>query len=312
MAVLIDHTSRIIIQGMTGHTGRNLAARMLAEQSPLVAGVAPGRGGGEVEGLPVFDSCHEAVERRGANASFVCVPAARALEACLEAIDADIAVIVVYAEGVPVHDALIMAAHARARGATLLGPNAAGCISPGKANLSDLNAASLRPGRIGIVSKSGTLTYEVIDDMNRRGFGQSSVICLGGDPVIGTDHRRILELFEADPTTDAVVLIGEIGGRSELHAAEFVARMSKPVVAYIAGRHAPPGKRMGHAGALAGTDDENVSNKQARLRAAGAIVVESLTRIGAALPRRPDSQGETMGSSTTTLGSRTRRARDDE
>ncbi len=298
MAILVDHASRILIQGITGHTGRNLAAKMLAEPSPLVAGVAPGRGGRSVEGVPVFDSCYQAVAGCGANASFICVPARYALDAALEAIDAGIAVIVVYAEGVAVHDALLMAAYARLKGTTLIGPNAAGCISPGLANLSDLSAANLRPGRVGIVSKSGTLTYEVIDELNRAGLGQSTVVCLGGDPVIGTEHRRVLELFEADPATDAVVLIGEIGGRSELDAADFVTRMSKPVVAYIAGRHAPAGKRMGHAGALLGAADENAPAKQARLANAGAIVVESLTRIGAAVPQRPGDQGETIRSST--------------
>ncbi|WP_137389977.1 succinate--CoA ligase subunit alpha [Rhodoligotrophos defluvii] len=285
MAILVGRNSRIIIQGITGGVGRNLASRFLDEGSPLVAGVSPRNPGGEVAGLPVYASCYEAVAKAGATASFISVPAPRMLDAALEAVDAGIGTIVAYAEGVPMLDALRMAAYARARGARLIGPNAAGCISPGEANLSDLNAALLRRGRIGVVSKSGTLTYEVIADLNRRGLGQSTVVCLGGDPVIGTSHRDVLELFERDDETDAIILIGEIGGRSELDAAEFIKTAGKPVIAYIAGRHAPPGKRMGHAGALMGAPDENVPGKQAALRAAGAWVVDSLFDIGAAAHR---------------------------
>lgn len=285
MAILVDQRTRIVIQGITGHTGRNIAAKMLAEDSPLVGGVAPGRGGQTVGALPVFHTCYEAVRQIGANASFLSVPAARALDAALEAIDAGIRTIVVYAEGVPVLDAMRMRAYARVRGAYLLGPNAAGCISPGQANLSDLNATFLRPGPVGIASKSGTLTYEIIDDLNRFGLGQSSVVCLGGDPVIGMSHRDSLELFENDPQTRAVVLIGEIGGRSELDAAEFVAGMTKPVVAYIAGRHAPPGKRMGHAGALLGAVEENAPAKRRALEQAGAVTVDNLMQVGGHVSR---------------------------
>lgn len=280
MAILVDRHSRIIIQGITGRNGRNLAGRLVEEGSPLIGGVAPGRAGTEVAGYPVFASCYEAVAETGANASFLSVPATAVLDAALEAIDAGIRTLVVYTEGVPVVDAMRMAAYARSRGARLIGPNAAGCISPGEANLSDLNASFLTRGRVGIVSKSGTLTYEVIDDLNRHGLGQSSVVCLGGDPVIGTSHRDVLQLFEDDPDTDAVVLIGEIGGRSELQAAEFIARSSKPAVAYLAGRHAPARKRMGHAGALMGGPEENVPAKEVALRSAGARVVHSLLEIG--------------------------------
>lgn len=280
MAVLVDAATRILIQGITGHTGSNLANRMLDEGSPVIAGVSPSRPGGDVAGVPVFASCHEAIRATGANASFICVPAAFALDAALEAIDAGISIIVVYAEGVPVHDALAISAYGRARGVCVLGPNAAGCISPGLANLSDLNAKLLMPGPVGIVSKSGTLTYEVIDGLNKRSLGQSTVACLGGDPVVGTSHAAVLEMFEKDPETRAVVLIGEIGGRSELDAAEVVARMRKPVVAYIAGLHAPPGKRMGHAGALLGSPEENVPGKRAALERAGAHVVSDVLAIG--------------------------------
>jgi succinyl-CoA synthetase alpha subunit len=285
MAILVDAATRILIQGITGHTGTNLANRMLDENSPVVAGVSPSRPGCEVSGIPVFASCHEAVRATGADASFICVPAAFALDAALEAIDAGLATIVVYAEGVPVHDGLTISAFGRARGARILGPNAAGCISPGLANLSDLNAKLLMPGPIGIVSKSGTLTYEVIDALNKRGLGQSTVVCLGGDPVVATSHADVLQMFDADFDTRAVVLIGEIGGRSELDAADIVARMHKPVIAYIAGLHAPPGKRMGHAGALLGSPEENVPGKRAALERAGAHVVSDILAIGDAVWR---------------------------
>ncbi|HLI14412.1 MAG TPA: succinate--CoA ligase subunit alpha [Alphaproteobacteria bacterium] len=285
MAILVDKASRIIVQGMTGRVGAAIAARMVESGSPVVGGVAPGRGGRKVAGLPVVDSCYAAVAELDATASFVSVPAAHALDACLEAIDAGIEVIVAYTEGVPVADAIQMASYARARGVVLIGPNSAGCVSPGMANLSDLNDAYMRPGRIGIVSKSGTMTYEVIDALDAVGLGQSTIVCLGGDPVTGSGHTEMLERFEADSATEAVVLLGEIGGRSELEAAAFVARMTKPVVAYIAGRHAPAGKRMGHAGALLGSPEENAPGKIEALRRAGAVIVDDLTAVGKAVRR---------------------------
>lgn len=280
MAILVDQGTRIIIQGITGTNGRNLAGRLVEEGSPLIGGVSPRGAGAEVVGRPVYASCYEAIAEGGANASFLSVPANAALDAALEAIDAGIRIVVVYAEGVPTSDAIFMSAYARSRGVKLIGPNAAGCVSPGQANLSDLNGSLLIPGNVGIVSKSGTLTYEVIDDLRRHGLGLSSVVCLGGDPVTGLRHRDALDLFERDGATDAVVLIGELGGRSELEAAKFISTASKPVIAYVAGRHAPPGKRMGHAGALMGASDENVPAKEAALSNAGAIVVGTLLQIG--------------------------------
>ncbi|MBB3063744.1 succinate--CoA ligase subunit alpha [Limibacillus halophilus] len=285
MAILVNGDSRIVIQGITGHTGRNLADKLLSEGTPLVGGVSPKRGGETVSGLPVFSSCHEAVAIARANCAFLSVPAGQACAAAFEAIDAGIKTMVVYAEGVPVQDAARIAAYAAYRGVNLIGPNAAGCISPGLANLSDLNGKLLRRGPIGIVSKSGTLTYEVIDSLNAKGLGQSSVVCLGGDPIIGMSHADALHLFDADPDTTAVVLIGEIGGRSELQAAEVARHMKKPVVAYIAGLHAPAGKTMGHAGAILGSPEENVPGKRAALERAGAIVVNDVIGVGAALAR---------------------------
>lgn len=280
VAILIDHNSRILIQGITGSTGRDIAARMIEHRSPLVAGVTPGKGGTVVSGVPVFDSCYEAVAETGVDASFAVVPPAFVKEACLEAVDAGLKLAVVYTERVPLHDAMAMAAVALARGTTLLGPNAAGCVTPGEANLSDFDDANLDGGRIGIVSKSGTLAAEVVAALRTHGLGESTVVCLGGDAITGTDHAAILRLFEQDDETDAVVLIGEIGGRSELVAAEFVAGMSKPVVAYIAGRCAPPRKAMGHAGAIvAASGDDSASAKMSALDRSGARVAQTLAEI---------------------------------
>jgi succinyl-CoA synthetase alpha subunit len=283
MSILIDRTTRVIVQGITGSIGRSIASRMMEAGTNIVGGVTPGKGGETMGSLPVFDGCHEAIDRTGANASFMAVPPAFVLDACLEAIDAGIRTIVIYCEGVPVVDAVRLTRFARDRGATVIGPNAAGCISPGQANLSDLADANIDAGRVGIVSKSGTLTYEVADGLRRHGLGVSTIVCLGGDPVVGTDHGDILRLFEADPDTDIVVLLGEIGGRSELAAADVLRTMTKPSVAFVAGRHAPAGRRMGHAGAIAASPGDDWQNKTRSLAAAGAVVVERLTEVAAAV-----------------------------
>lgn len=285
MAIIVDENSRILIQGITGPTGRSYAQRMIANGTPLVGGVAPGRQGQTVEGVPVFDNVADAVAATGADAALSAVRSSLAMGAALEALAAGIGTLVVYTENVPLHDAIRMRAYAKARGARLLGPNSAGIISPGKANLADLNDANVRPGRIGIVSKSGTLTYEVIDDIQARGFGESSVVCLGGDPVIGTSYADVLPLFDADPETDLVILIGEPGGRMEYDAIETMRHMSKPVVAYIAAQNAPPEKRMGHAGAIYDRGDTTAAAKLAAFRAAGCEAVGRVTEVAAAVER---------------------------
>jgi len=287
MAILVDKTSRILIQGITGSTGRSYAQRMLAGGTPLVGGVAPGRGGQDVAGVSVFDNAAEAVAATGANAVLTVIRSDLALDAVLESLSAGITTLVLYTENVPVHDAIKMRAYARAKGARLLGPNSAGVISPGKANLADLNDTNVRPGRIGIVSKSGTLTYEVIDDLQKLGFGESSVVCLGGDPVIGTTYADMLPLFDADDETVLVVLIGEPGGGLEYQANAALCDMHKPVVAYIAAQNAPPEKRMGHAGAIhrGHAGDTTATAKLAAFRAAGCEAVGRLTEVGAAVQR---------------------------
>jgi succinyl-CoA synthetase alpha subunit len=285
VAILVDRTSRILIQGITGPTGRSYAQRMIADGTPLVGGVAPGRAGQEVAGVPVFDSVEDAVAATGADAALSAVRSSLAMGAALEALAAGIRTLVVYTENVPLHDAVRMRAYARARGARLLGPNSAGVISPGKANLADINAANVRPGRIGIVSKSGTLTYEALDDLQARGFGESSIVCLGGDPVLGTTYADILPLFEADAETDLILLIGEPGGRLEYEAIDNIAGMRKPVVAYIAAQNAPPEKRMGHAGAIYDRGDTTAAAKLAAFRAAGCEAVGRVPEIAAAVER---------------------------
>jgi succinyl-CoA synthetase alpha subunit len=287
MAILLDAGSRILIQGITGSTGRLYAQRMRAGGTPLVGGVAPGRGGQEVAGVPVFDNAEHAVAATGASAALTVIRSDLALDAVLESLAAGIRTLVLYTENVPVHDAIKMRAYARAKGARLLGPNSAGVISPGKANLADLNDTNVRPGRIGVVSKSGTLTYEVIDDLQKLGFGESSVVCLGGDSVIGTTYVDILPLFDSDTETDLVVLIGEPGGGLEYQAIAALPHMHKPVVAYIAAQNAPPEKRMGHAGAIHGgrSDDSTAVAKLAAFRAAGCEAVGRVTEVGAAVRR---------------------------
>jgi succinyl-CoA synthetase alpha subunit len=288
MAILVDADSRILIQGITGSTGRSYAQRMLAGGTPLVGGVAPGRAGQKVEGVSVFDNVDAAVAATGANAALTVVRSELALDAVLESLAAGISTLVLYTENVPVHDAILMRAYARSRGARLLGPNSAGVISPGKANLADLNDAVVRPGRLGIVSKSGTLTYEVIEDLQKLGFGESSVVCLGGDPVIGTTYADVLPLFDADDETDLIVLIGEPGGGLEYQAISMLPRMQKPLVAYIAAQHAPAEKRMGHAGAIHGGSeaaDTTAPAKLAAFRAAGCEAVGRVTQVAAAVQR---------------------------
>lgn len=294
MAILVDECTRIIIQGITGNTGQTFAERMLRDGTPLVGGVTPGKGGLTVHGVPVFDTVAEAATQTQADASLITVPPRAVKDAFLEAVHASIKLIWIYTENVPVHDVAFMIAVARQHGARLLGPNAAGAVSPDRANLSDLNAANLRAGRIGIVSRSGTLTYEVLDGLHDHGLGESTIVCLGGDQIIGTDYSEILALFAADEETEAVILIGEIGGTLEMRAAETwtrAAAQDKPLIAYIAGQAAPPGKRMGHAGAIVSrTKGESALEKIDFLERSGAHVARLITDVpdlvARALPSR--------------------------
>jgi len=251
VSILIDQKTRVVVQGITGRDG-SFHARLMAEYgTQVVAGVTPGKGGTRADGVPVFDTVREAVESTGANTSVIYVPASAAAEAITEAALAGVAFIVAITEGIPTLDMVRVAAHIKTTGARLLGPNCPGLISPGKAKVGILPGQIATPGPVGLVSRSGTLTYEVVWNLTQRGLGQTTCVGIGGDPIIGTNFLDALALFEKDPETRAIVLIGEIGGTDEEEAARFAAaHVGKPVVAFVAGRTAPPGKRMGHAGAI--------------------------------------------------------------
>ncbi len=251
MAIIIDENTKAIVQGITGSQGRFHAERMIAYGTKIVGGVTPGKGGSEVLGVPVFNSVSEAVEKTDANASVIFVPAPFAADAIMEAVDAGIEVIVAITEGIPVYDELKVYKKVKAENRILIGPNCPGIISVGKSHLGIMPPQIFKEGNVGIVSRSGTLTYQIAYNLTKLDIGQSTVIGIGGDRIIGTSFIDVLRMFEEDDQTDLVVLIGEIGGTDEEEAAKFIERhMSKPVVGYIAGITAPPGKRMGHAGAI--------------------------------------------------------------
>jgi succinyl-CoA synthetase alpha subunit len=283
VAILLDGWSRIVIQGITGNIGANFARetkRLYPEV--LVAGVTPGRGGQSVAGVPVYDVVADAVSRHGADAALICVPPTAVKDSVIEALDAGIRLVAVYAEGVPLHDAVQLVAYARATGARLLGPNAAGVLSPGKAGMGEITEGYFptRPGRLGIVSKSGSIMYETVA-LTTDIEGQSTMVCLGGDPILGTTFADVLPLFEADPDTHAVILIGEIGGPDELAAADCVRAMRTPVVAYVCGHAAPPARKMGHAGAIVSGGRDTAAAKSEALRAAGVRVARTLPEVPA-------------------------------
>jgi len=284
MSILIDEQTRLLVQGITGRDGLFHTARMLEYGTRVVAGVTPGKGGQTALGVPVFDTVAAAVARTGANTSVIYVPARFAKAALLEAAAAPLALVVCITEGIPTLDVLAAVERLRATGQRLLGPNCPGLISPGRCKVGILPAAIHRPGPVGVISRSGTLTYEIVAALTAAGLGQSTCVGIGGDPVIGSRFVDLLPLFEADPGTRAVVLVGEIGGPDEADAARYVQRhMTKPVVAFIAGRTAPPGRRMGHAGALIGGAADTAAAKVAVLQAAGIPVAETISAIPALL-----------------------------
>jgi succinyl-CoA synthetase alpha subunit len=279
MAILVDEDTLLVVQGLTGREGRFHALRNRAYGTKVVAGVRAGKGGEEVEGIPVFDTVAQAVAATGANTSLVFVPARGAVDALYEAVDAGIGTIVMITENVPVLDMTRAYNYVRARGATLVGPNGPGVISPGKANVGIIPGEITHAGPVGLVSRSGTLTYQVMYEMATAGVGQTTCVGIGGDPVVGSNFIDVLRRFEDDPETEAVVMIGEIGGDEEEQAAAFVAeRMTKPVIAYIAGFQAPPGKRMGHAGAIISGSSGTAQAKAEALEAAGVRVGRSPTK----------------------------------
>ena len=276
MSIFIDENTRLVVQGITGRDGSFHARQMIEYGTRVVAGVTPGKGGQSFDdSVPVFNTVAEAVEQTGANASVIYVPAAFASSAIFEAADAGVDLIVCITEGVPVADMMTALPYVREKGARLIGPNCPGLIAPGIGKIGILPGQIVAPGPVGIVSRSGTLTYEVIFQLTRHGIGQSTCVGIGGDPLIGTDFVDCLEAFEADPNTGAVAMIGEIGGTDEQVAAAFVRdHMTKPVVGFIAGQTAPPGRRMGHAGAIISGSEGTAAEKMAAFRECGIAVAE--------------------------------------
>lgn len=273
MAILVDTATRLVVQGLTGSEGRFHGLRNRSHGTQVVAGVTPGKGGQDVEGIPVFDTVAASVAATGANTSLIFVPAPFAADAIYEASDAGVGTIVCITEGVPAHEMLRIHAYLRARGVTLVGPNCPGVLSPAKANVGIIPAEIFREGSVGLVSRSGTLTYQIGHELTQLGLGNSTIVGIGGDPVVGSSFVEILAAFEADPETRQVVMVGEIGGDEEEKAAAFIeAEMSKPVVAYIAGFTAPPGKTMGHAGAIISGSSGTAQAKKDALEAKGIQV----------------------------------------
>jgi succinyl-CoA synthetase alpha subunit len=273
MAILVDTETRLVVQGLTGSEGRFHGLRNRSHGTNVVAGMTPGKGGQDVEGVPVFDTVASAIEETGANTSMIFVPAPFAADAMYEAIDAGIRTVVCITEGVPAHEMLRIHAYLEQREAVLIGPNCPGVLSPGKANVGIIPAEIFREGSVGLVSRSGTLTYQIGHELTQLGLGNSTIVGIGGDPIVGTSFVDVLSRFQADPQTEQVVMVGEIGGDEEEKAAAFIeAEMTKPVVAYIAGFTAPPGKTMGHAGAIISGSAGTAQGKKEALEAKGIRV----------------------------------------
>ncbi len=285
MSILIDEETLVIVQGITGREGSYHTAQMIAYGTRVVGGVTPGKGGEWMHGKPVFDSVASAVEATGANASIIYVHAPYAADAIYEAIDAEIPLIACITEGVPLSDMLKVYAYLRKDGTSrLIGPNSPGVLSPGRSKLGIIPGFIARPGDVGVVSRSGTLTYDIVDQMSQAGIGQSTIVGIGGDPIVGTTFVDVLAMFEDDPQTTHVILIGEIGGRAEIDAANFIrARMTKPVYACIVGASAPERTRVGHAGAIIIERETSAAAKVEALRSAGVIVVEAPDQLVALL-----------------------------
>ncbi len=280
MAIIVDNDTKLVVSGLTGSEGRFHGLRNKAYGTKLVAGVTPGKGGQDVEGVPVYDTVADAVRKEGANTSMIFVPARFAPDAIYEAVDAGISTVICITEHIPAHEMLRVYTYVRPKGVTLIGPNCPGVLSPGKSNVGIIPAEVFQPGKIGLVSRSGTLTYQIGNELAQRGLGNSTIVGIGGDPVVGSSFIDILEKFEADPETETVVLVGEIGGDEEEKAARYVAdHMSKPVFSYIAGFSAPPGKTMGHAGAIISGSSGTATAKKDALEAVGIKVGTTPTEV---------------------------------
>jgi succinyl-CoA synthetase alpha subunit len=280
VSILVNSETKLVISGLTGREGSFHGMNNRRYGTDLVAGVTPGKGGQDVEGVPVFDTVHDAVAETGANTSMIFVPPRFAADAILEAGDAGVDLVICITEGIPVHDMLRVYTHLRRGTTRLIGPNCPGVLSPGKANVGIIPAHFFSEGNVGLVSRSGTLTYQIGNTLAQRGFGNSSIVGIGGDPIVGSSFIDVIELFERDPETELIVMCGEIGGEEEERTAEYIeANVSKPVVAYIAGFTAPPGKTMGHAGAIISGSKGTAQAKTEALEAKGVRVGRTPTQV---------------------------------
>ena len=284
MSILVDEKTRVVVQGITGNEGLFHTKQMTEYGTKVVAGVTPGKGGQKIEGIPVFNSVMEAVKETGANGSAIFVPPAFAADAIMEAADSGVSMVVCLTEGIPTLDMVMVRKYLKEKGTKLVGPNTPGIISPGKCKIGVMAGYIHRQGTVGIMSRSGTLTYEVVDQLTKRGIGQSTCVGIGGDQIIGLNYVDLLELFEKDPDTEALIMIGEIGGTAEEEAAQFIEKhVKKPVVAFIAGLTAPPGRRMGHAGAIISGGKGTAGEKMEALEKAGVRVVRNPAIVGSEL-----------------------------
>jgi succinyl-CoA synthetase alpha subunit len=292
MSILVDSNTRLVVQGITGKEGGFQTRRCMEYGTKVVAGVTPGRGGEKFDDVPVFNTVRDAVRETDANCSLIFVPAGFAADAVLEAADAGLPVVICITEGIPTLDMVTVRRRLQGSGICLIGPNCPGVITPGQCRVGIMPGNVFLPGPVGVVSRSGTLVYEAVDQLTRNGIGQSTSVGIGGDPIPGTTVREILELFNADPQTKAVVLIGEIGGSAEQEAAEYIRRdMKKPVISFVAGSTAPPGRRMGHAGAIIAGNTGTAKAKKEALAAAGAVICESPAEIGSTTKRVMKERG---------------------
>jgi succinyl-CoA synthetase alpha subunit len=287
MAIIVDNDTKLVVQGLTGSEGRFHGLRNRNYGTNVVAGVTPGKGGQDVEGIPVFNTVAESVQEAGANTTLIFVPARFAVDAIYEGVDAGIGTVICITEHIPAHDMLRVYTYIRPRGVTLIGPNCPGVLSPGKANVGIIPAEIFTEGKVGLVSRSGTLTYQIGHELTQLGLGNSTIVGIGGDPVVGSSFIDVLEKFAADPETETIVLVGEIGGNEEEKAAAYIKEnVTKPVLAYIAGFSAPPGKTMGHAGAIiSGTSGTAVAKKEA-LEAVGITVGTTPTEVAQLVAER--------------------------
>jgi len=286
MSILVDGNTKVVVQGITGNEGMFHTRQMVEYGTKIVAGMTPGKGGQKIDGIPVFNTVSDAVKNTNANASAIFVPPAFAADAILEACDAGISIIVCLTEGIPTIDMITVKKYLKERGASLVGPNTPGIISPGKCKIGVMAGYIHKPGTVGIMSRSGTLTYEVVDQLTKRGIGQSTAVGIGGDQIIGLNFVDLLGMFEKDSGTKAVIMIGEIGGTAEEEAAQFIEKnVSKPVLAFVAGLTAPPGRRMGHAGAIIAGGKGTAKEKMEALEKAGVKVVRNPALVGEELEK---------------------------